>query len=232
MLSQLPKKLLDRYREALRLKHYSSRTEKTYVLWVREYILYNYKRHPAQMSVPEINQFLAYLATKKEVSASTQNQALSAILFLYRHVLHVELDETSLAELRPRRSKTVPTVLSKDEARRVIDRLTGVHKLIAQIMYGGGLHVMETMRLRVKDIDFDNQQIIVRDGKGENDRLTILPDSMVRPLQLHLIKNGYGSTFSRPLTFPKTNVQALLVVIICTKRWFKKPSGKPPAAQK
>jgi integron integrase len=205
MISQLPKKLLDQYREALRLKHYSSHTEETYVLWVREYILYHNKRHPAQMSVPEINQFLTHLAVKKEVSASTQNQALSAILFLYRHVLHIDLDDSSLTAFRPRRSKTVPTVLSKDEVKRILNHLSGVYRIIAQIMYGGGLRVMETMRLRVKDIDFENHQIIVRDGKGENDRFTILPDSVVQPLKFHLrqvmlihesdLANGYGSVY-------------------------------------
>ncbi len=157
------------------------------------------------MGAPEINQFLTHLASEKKISASTQNQALSAILFLCRHVLHIELDETGLAEFRPQRAKTVPTVLSKDEARRIIGNMTGVYKIIAQIMYGGGLRVMETMRLRVKDIDFDNHQIIVRDGKGENDRVTILPDSVVQPLQLHLkyvkiihekdLADGYGSVY-------------------------------------
>jgi integron integrase len=200
-----PKKLLDQYRDALRLKHYSSRTEETYVLRVREYILYHNKRHPLQMGVPEINQFLTYLATKKEVSVSTQNQALSAILFLYRHVLHIDLDNTSLTAFRPRRSKTVPTVLSKDEVKRILNHLTGVYRIMAQIMYGGGLRVMETMRLRVKDLDFENHQIIVRDGKGENDRFTILPDSIIQPLKLHLkqvmliheldLSNGYGTVY-------------------------------------
>lgn len=111
---------------------------------------------------------------------------MSAILFLYRHVLHISLDESNLAEFRPQKTKTVPVVLSKEEAKAVISNLSGVYKIIAQIMYGGGLRVMETLRLRVKDIDFANHQIIVRDGKGENDRYTILPDSVVQPLQLHL----------------------------------------------
>jgi integron integrase len=199
------KKLLDQYRDAIRIKHYSARTEDTYIQWVKAYILYHNKRHPAEMGIPEINQFLAHLVTQKEVSASTQNQALSSILFLYRHVLHIELDEASLAEFRPQRSKTVPTVLSKEEVKRVFANLTGIYKLIAQVMYGGGLRVMETMRLRVKDIDFDNHQIIVRDGKGENDRVTILPDSLVQPLKLHLrhikiihetdLENGFGSVY-------------------------------------
>jgi len=197
------KKLLDQYRDVLRIKHYSPRTEDTYILWVRNYILFQNKRHPKEMGIPEIGQFLTHLANQQQVSASTQNQAFSAILFLYRHVLHIELDELQLAELRPQRSKTVPTVLSKEEAKRLIANLTGVNKLIAQVMYGGGLRLMETMRLRIKDVDFENRQIIVRDGKGENDRFTILPDSLIPALQLHLqhvkithqkdLADGFGS---------------------------------------
>lgn len=180
------RKLLDVYRDALRVKHYSARTEDTYVDWVKNFILFHNKRHPREMGVDEIGQFLTHLATEREVSASTQNQAFSAILFLYRHTLHIELDEAALARFRPQRAKTVPTVLSKDETKRLIGSLTGTPKLIAQVMYGGGLRVMETMRLRVKDIDFDNHQIVVRDGKGENDRFTILPDSLIEPLRLQL----------------------------------------------
>src|SRR5215208_7079860 len=179
-------KLLDVFRDTLRVKHYSARTEDTYVAWVRNFILFHDKRHPREMGVEEIGQFLTHLAAEKDVSASTQNQAFSAVLFLYRHVLHIDLDEAALARFRPQRSHTVPTVLSKDEVKRLLANLTGTSKLIAQVMYGGGLRVMETMRLRVKDIDFDNHQIVVRDGKGENDRFTILPDSLIQPLRLHL----------------------------------------------
>ena len=199
------KKLLDQYRDALRIKHYSPRTEDTYIQWVRNYILFHNKRHPKEMGIPEIGQYLTHLATKQQVAASTQNQAFSAILFLYRHVLNIQLDELQLAELRPQRSKTVPIVLSKDEVKRLIINLTGTNKLIAQVMYGGGLRVMECMRLRVKDIDFDNHQIIVRDGKGENDRFTILPDALIQPLQLHLryvkslhekdLADGFGAVY-------------------------------------
>lgn len=180
------KKLLDQYRDALRVKHYSPRTEDTYLQWVKNYILFHNKRHPKDMGIAEIGQFLAHLASGRQVSVSTQNQAFSAILFLYRHVLHLELDELELTPFRPERVKTVPTVLSKDEIKRLFASLTGTYKLIAQVMYGGGLRVMETMRLRVKDLDFENHQIVVRDGKGENDRFTILPDSLIQPLQLHL----------------------------------------------
>lgn len=180
------KKLLDQYRDAVRLKQYSQRTEITYLHWVKTYIFFHNKRHPKEMGVPEIRQFITHLVTEKKVSASTQNQALSSILFLYRHVLHIPLDESGLVECRPEKQKTVPVVLSKEEAKAVIAHLNGAYKLVAQIMYGGGLRVMETLRLRIKDIDFANHQIVVHDGKGENDRYTILPDSVIQPLQLHL----------------------------------------------
>jgi len=199
------KKLLDQYRDAIRLKHYSHRTEETYINRVREFILFHNKRHPKEMGTPEINQYLTYLVSEKKVSASTQNQALSAILFLYRHVLHIELEESELDQSRPKKSKTIPTVLSKAEARAVISKMTGIYKIIVQIMYGGGLRVMETLRLRVKDIDFDNHQIIVRDGKGENDRATVLPESVIADLKVHLkqvklthekdLASGHGAVY-------------------------------------
>ena len=202
---QKGKKLLDQYHDALRLKQYSWRTEETYTLWVRSYILFHNKRHPKDMGVPEIRAFITHLVAEKKVSASTQSQALSSILFLYRHVLHLPLDETSLAEFRPQKTKSIPIVLSKDEVKSVIANMTGIYKIIAQVMYGGGLRVMEAMRLRVKDIDFANHQVIVRDGKGGNDRSTTLPDSVVEALQTHLrqvkiihekdLAKGFGSVY-------------------------------------
>jgi integron integrase len=198
-------KLLDIYRETLRVKHYSARTEDTYVTWVKNFILFHNKRHPREMGVNEVGQYLTHLASSREVSASTQNQAFSAILFLYRHILHIDLDEAALSQFRPQRSRTVPTVLSKEEVKKLLANLTGTPKLIAQVMYGGGLRVMETLRLRVKDIDFDNHQIIVRDGKGENDRFTILPDALIEPLRIHLqhvkivhqkdLLDGFGAVY-------------------------------------
>jgi integron integrase len=203
--SNPPKKLLDQYREALRLKQYSPRTEKTYTMWVRSYILFHQKRHPKDMGVPEIRQFITHLVSDQKVSASTQNQALSAILFLYRHVLRIPLDESGLAELRPGKTQSVPVVLSKEEVKAVLANLSGVHQLVAQLLYGGGLRVMEALRLRVKDIDFANHQIIVRDGKGDHDRFTILPDSVIEPLKIHLqqvkkthekdLAQGHGSVY-------------------------------------
>jgi site-specific recombinase XerD len=146
------RKLLDVYRDALRVKHYSPRTEDTYAAWVKNFILFHNKRHPREMGVDEIGQFLTHLAAEKDVSASTQNQAFSATLrvFLYRHTLQIELDEAALARFRPRRARTVPTVLSKEEVKRLLANLTGTPKLIAQVMYGGGLRVTPALACRCK----------------------------------------------------------------------------------
>jgi len=183
-----PKKLLDQYRERIRLKQYSPRTEKTYAQWVREYILFHDKRHPREMGVAEINQFITHLVTERKVSPSTQNQALSAILFLYHNLLNVKLDETELNFIRPKRNARVPTILSAPEARAIISNLTGAYKLMAQLMYGSGLRLMECLQLRVKDIDFANRCILVYDGKGRKDRITMLPDSITGPLREHLYR--------------------------------------------
>jgi len=199
------KRLLDLYRDAMRVRHYSYRTEETYVSWVRQYILYHKKRHPREMGVEEINAFITHLVTGRNVASSTQNQAISSILFLYRHVLNIELDETALVPIRPTRPKRLPTVLSPAEAKRVIDSMDGVYKIMTQIMYGAGLRLMEVMRLRVKDLDFANRQIIVRDGKGENDRVTVFPNLLLEPLRLHLkgvkaqhdldLSEGFGTVY-------------------------------------
>ena len=197
------KKLLDQYSEVLRNRHYSLRTEKTYIGWVRQFILHHHKRHPREMGVAEINQFITSLANQRTVAASTQNQAISAILFLYREVLNIQLDDKALIPIRPTKPKRIPTVLSRGEAKTVIAHMDGIHKLMTQIMYGSGLRLMEVLRLRVKDLDFDNRQIVVRDGKGENDRVTMLPDILTDRLRLHLnqvkaqhdldLSMGYGT---------------------------------------
>jgi integron integrase len=174
-------KLLDQLRDALRTKHYSYRTEETYVDWARRYILFHDKRHPAEMGAPEIRAFLAYLATERKVSASTQNQALSAILFLYREVLGMEPELILLSSAK--RPERLPTVLTRNEALDVIDRLEGTHRLMAQLLYGCGLRLMECVRLRLKDIDFDYKTVTVRDGKGEKDRVTPLPDAAAPDLR-------------------------------------------------
>jgi integron integrase len=198
-----PKKLLEQVSDAIRVKHYSPRTEKTYIDWIRRYILFHNKRHPQEMGAAEIQSFLAYLATERTVSASTQNQALSAVLFLYRHVLHMELNLPADL-IRAEKSKTLPVVLTHQEALAVIGKMTGVPQLMAKILYGSGLRLMECLQLRVKDIDFGQHQIMVRDGKGEDDRVTVLSDSLVPALEQHLktvkdihqkdLKDGFGET--------------------------------------
>jgi len=199
------KKLLDQYREAIQVKQYSPRTAETYIQWVKEYILHHNKRHPKEMGVNEINQFITHLVVERKIAASTQNQAISAILFLYRHVLHIQLDESLTIGFRPQRAKNIPTILSKEEVKRIIHQLQGVNKLAAQIMYGSGLRIMECLRLRIKDIDFANRQIIVRDGKGGSDRVTPLPDTLIDPLKRQIqtakalhdqdLSEGYGSVY-------------------------------------
>lgn len=207
------KKLLEQMREQMRVKQYSFRTEKTYLHWAREYIFFHnpelkqgkVARHPKEMGATEINQFITHLVTQRAVSASTQNQALSAILFLYRNVLKIELDESLIAPNRPKKGKRVPVVLSKDEARAIISQMKGHYKLMAQILYGCGLRLMECLRLRVKDIDFENHRIIVYDGKGGDDRVTMLPGSLIIPLRQHLeqvktqhqndLALGFGSVY-------------------------------------
>ena len=153
--------------------------------WITRYILFHDKRHPQDMGSAEVQAFLTHLAVEKNVAASTQNQALSALLFLYREVLHQELGQPLIA-LRAKKPKRLPTVLTRDETLRVIGGMKGVHQLMAKLLYGSGLRLMECVRLRVKDVDFAQHQIIVRDGKGDQDRVTMLPDSLVAPLQEHL----------------------------------------------
>ncbi|OIP66293.1 MAG: integron integrase [Nitrospirae bacterium CG_4_9_14_3_um_filter_53_35] len=181
-------RLLDQMREALRSRHYSRRTEQTYCLWVRRFIYFHNKRHPSEMAEPEINAFLTHLAVKEKVSASTQNQALSALLFLYRHVLNKEVGDLG-AVIRARRPHRVPVVMTRDEVKAVLTHLTGDKWLMASLMYGAGLRLMECLRLRVQDIDFARNEITVRDGKGAKDRVTMLPASTKQPLQDRLEKN-------------------------------------------
>ncbi len=182
-----PPRLLDQVRERLRVKHYSLRTEQTYVQWIRRFILFHGKRHPRDMGAPEVEAFLSNLATEKNVAASTQNQALSALLFLYREVLGVELPWLE-GLTRAKRPKRLPVVLTVDEVKAVLSRLEGRNALMAELLYGAGLRLMECLRLRVKDIDFSMRQITVRDGKGFKDRVTMLPESTIDRMQRYLAK--------------------------------------------
>ena len=171
-------RLLDQMRDALRARHYSLHTERAYLLWARRFIYFHQLRHPADMGQPEINAFLTHLAVHENVSASTQNQALAALLFLYRHVLAREMVDLE-GVVRARRSLTVPVVMTRAEVQAVLAELTGDKWLVASILYGSGLRLMECLQLRVKDVDFSRGEITVHDGKGGKDRMTMLPESLV-----------------------------------------------------
>jgi integron integrase len=200
-----PRKLLDRVRDMLRVKHYSIRTEKSYLSWIRRFILFHDKRHPNDMGAREIEAFLTHLAVEKNVAASTQNQALCALLFLYNEVLEKDLNPDVINAVRARKPKRLPVVLTRNEAMAVLAALSGTNQLIARLLYGSGLRLIECLRLRVKDLDFAYRQITVRDGKGHKDRVTILPATLAAPLQAHLrrvrmihqqdLDTGYGSVY-------------------------------------
>jgi integron integrase len=180
-------RLLDEVRTALRVRHYSRRTEKSYVSWVRRFILFHQKRHPAELGASEVSEFLSDLAIRRGVSASTQNQALGALLFLYRVVLNVEtigLEDVA----RARRSARLPVVLSRSEVKQVIDNLEGTHRLVGMLLYGTGLRLLECLRLRVLQVDFSLRRIVVREGKGGRDRVTFLPRAVEEPLRLQLAR--------------------------------------------
>ncbi len=172
-------------RDAIRVRHYSIRTEASYLDWAKRFILFHHKRHPEAMGAPEITAFLTHLAVEKRISASTQTQALSAILFLYRAVLQIGIDEP-LDIVRAKKPGRLPVVLTKDEVHSIFRQMSGGHLLMARLLYGSGLRLMECLRLRLKDLDFGQRQIIVRDGKGMKDRVTMLPDQLREPLQAHL----------------------------------------------
>ena len=178
-------KLLDRLRWLLRAKHYSIRTEEAYVDWARRFILFHDKRHPDHMGEKEISDFLSHLAVERNVSASTQNQAFSALLFLYQQVLDRKLDFINSVE-RVTRPAKLPVVFTAAEARAVLAQLKGDYRLMGELLYGAGLRLLECLRLRVKDIDFGYGHTTVRDGKGLRDRVTVLPERLRQPLQLHL----------------------------------------------
>ena len=180
-------KLLDNVRTVMRTRYYSYETEKRYIYWIRQYIFFHNVRHPVEMGALEIEAFLSHLAVEKTVSASTQNQALAAILFLYREVLSVELPW--LDKFTPaKKPSRVPVVLTKEEVKYILGELKDTNWLIGNLLYGSGLRLMEALRLRVKDLDFGYRQITVRDGKGAKDRFTVLPNILIEPLQRQMEK--------------------------------------------
>jgi integron integrase len=186
------------------MKHYSYRTEESYVYWVRRYILFHNKQHPATMGCPEIEAFLSHLAVEEKVAASTQNQAFSALLFLYRYVLKLTLPE-SIDAVRAKPSRYLPTVLTQAEVKTVMQHVVGMQGLVLRLLYGTGLRLSEGLKLRVKDLDFAQHQIVVRDVKGNQGRVTMLPTRLIEPLQQQLtqarqlhqrdLDQGYGSVF-------------------------------------
>lgn len=194
-------KLLDQVRLAIRRKHYSHRTEQVYVSWIRSYIRFHQLRHPKDMGELEVTAFLNHLANDRKVAASTQNQALSALLFLYKEVLKIQLAWLENVD-RAQRPKRLPIVLTRAEVTTLLEHMEGVHWIMANLLYGAGLRVFECVKLRVKDIDFGYKQIMVRSGKGDKDRITLLPEALIIPLQRHLanvktsherdLEAGYG----------------------------------------
>jgi integron integrase len=179
------KRLAQRFSEAIRARHYSRRTEKAYWYWIRHFIFFHRKRHPAEMGAPEVSAFLSWLASQRNVAAATQNQALSALLFLYKHVLVEDLPWLA-GLVRAQRPVRMPVVLTEAEVRRLLEPLQGMARLMVGLLYGAGLRQIECLSLRVKDLDFAYRQIVVRDGKGARDRVTMLPANLVQPLQAHL----------------------------------------------
>ncbi len=188
--------LLNRLREAIRVRHYSIRTEQAYVDWVKRYIIFHGKRHPAKMGTVEVSAFLTHLAVKRNVSPSTQNQALNALCFFYRAVLEQPLG--NIDGVRAKKKKKLPVVLNRDEVAALLRQLSGKYWLAACLMYGSGLRLMECMRLRVMNLDFDHRAIHVIDGKGAKDRVVTLPDDLIVPLKRYLeaVKNIHAKDLS------------------------------------
>lgn len=197
-------RLLDQVREVIRIRHYSIRTEEAYLQWIRRFIFFHGKRHPRDMGGPELTAFLSDLAIQRNVAASTQNQALNAILFLYREVL--KIDPPWLTDVqRAKKPQHLPVVFTRDEIKALFAQLQGTLWLMAGLTYGGGLRLLECLRLRVKDIDFHYKQLVIRDAKGQKDRVTMLPNSLLEPLRTHLVRvrllheadlhEGYGRVY-------------------------------------
>lgn len=203
MVATAPK-LLDQVRHRLRTRQYSLRTEQSYLNWIKRFILFHHKQHPRDMNTPEIEAYLTHLAVSEQVAASTQNQALAALLFLYKEVLQIELTQPVDA-IRAKTPERLPVVMDRTEVSRLIKHLPEQYRLMAKLMYGSGLRLMECVRLRVKDIDFARHQIIIRRGKGNKDRDTILPDSLIPNLKrqlryaktLHVndLEQGFGQVY-------------------------------------
>jgi len=212
-------RLLEQVRNVLRFHHYSIRTEESYTAWIKRFIYFHKTRHPKDMGANEIKQYLTYLAVERKVSASTQNQAFNALLFLYKKVLEIDLPKIEdITRAKP--TKRLPVVFTRNEIRALLAQFDGTKWLIYNLIYGCGFRIMECLRLRVKDIDFHYKQIIIRDAKGKKDRVTVLPDLLINSLRLHLdkakilhqqdIDNGYGRVylpFALERKYPNANIE-------------------------
>lgn len=182
-----PPKLLERMRIHLRTRHYSIRTEEAYIDWARRFVLFHGKRHPGDMGVAEVEAFLSHLAVERNVSASTQNQAKAALLYLYKQVLEIDLPWLNEV-VQAKTPKRLPVVLTPTEVRELLLHMEGTTGLVAQLLYGTGMRLLEALRLRVKDVEFARREIVVREGKGNKDRVTVLPENLIAPLQAQLHK--------------------------------------------
>jgi len=180
-------KLLVQVREYMRTLHYSKRTQESYINWIKRFIIFHNKTHPEKLGKDEIRLFLNYLAVERNVSASTQNQALQGILFLYKQILHKDVGWIDDIK-RPSTPKHIPVVFTKTEAHSIIEQMEGIPKIVTSLLYGSGLRLSEALRLRIKDVDFGFKQLIVRDGKGEKDRITVLPEKLTEELRTHINK--------------------------------------------
>ena len=234
-------KLLDRVRHAIRTRHYSRRTEQAYVDWIRRYIAFHRMTHPAQMGASHVSQFLTWLAVDRRVSASTQNQALSALLFLYTHVLAIEIAAIPPV-VRARTPEQLPVVLSREEIGAILKQLTGTQRLIVMVLYGSGVRLEECLALRVKDLDFDRHQIIVRQGKGQKDRATMLPAAAreglighladVRQLHQRDLARGFGRVvlpFALERKFPNAGIDWRWQFVFPAGRICRAPRFGPPS---
>ena len=204
-MQQPKRKLLDIVRDKIRVKHYSLSTERTYIHWIKHYIFFHNKKHPIEMAKPEIESFLTYLAVERKVSPTTQNQAFSALLFLYKEVLGIDISTWNIQALRAQERKHIPQVLTKEEVTKVISELTGTYQLIVQMMYGCGLRMQEALNLRIKDIDFGFDKVYIWDSKSLKDRTVPLPQVIKQRLKAQVeyvegvhvkdISDGYGSVY-------------------------------------
>ncbi|MEQ1760705.1 MAG: integron integrase [Vicinamibacterales bacterium] len=234
-------RLLDQVREAIRTRHYSRRTEQAYAYWIRRFIAFHRMAHPSTMGAPEVTAFLAWLATRQQVSASTQNQALSAVLFLYREVLRQEIGSIESVP-RARTPERVPVVMSVAEVRAVLHEVSGQAWLAVALLYGCGMRLQELLELRVKDLDVEQRQVIIRRGKGQKDRRTVLPDSVVEPLQVHLaavadqhrrdLADGCGRVvmpFALARKYPQASVEWGWQFVFPAARICRDPQFGPPS---